>query len=210
MAVTRTYLVKKCVLNAIFLCAASMGFAQEATQAQNTTKVQDAQVLPIIAFDRDRIQANARMGIALALQIDQLQQEIVAQNAQIFKDLEAEETEIAVLKKTLSEEDFTARAKNFDDKVTKIRAEQAAKAKEVEAQYELSLRAFEQNLNVVLAGIAGDFNAVAVFERQQLYLMSGAIDISDEAIKRLDAQSDTSVSQVISPTLTPEKADPAQ
>lgn len=190
----RVWAVYRCSALALRAMAAAVTISfGGATSAQELQGAQDAAQeainLPIIAFDRERIQTSAHLGLSLAEQIEELQQALVAENAQIFADLEAEETEITQLKESLSELAFAARAKAFDEKVTQIRSEQAAKAKEVEAQYELNLRAFDQNLNVVLAAIARDYNAVAVFERQQLYLMSGAIDVSAEVIRRLDMQS---------------------
>ncbi|MBU2866308.1 OmpH family outer membrane protein [Pacificibacter marinus] len=145
--------------------------------------------VPVIAFDRERIFENTDIGRALEAKIETLLNDLVVENDTIFAALEAEEQELTELKSTLSKEDFAKKADAFDEKVIAIRAEQKAKSEAIEQTKDQGLRAFEDMLNVVLKDIAQEVRAVAVFERAQIYLMSGSIDISLEVIKRLNASS---------------------
>jgi len=158
--------------------------AEIAPQPQNTI----AQI-PLIAFDRERIFENTDIGRALEAKVEALLNDLVVENDTIFASLEAEEQELTELKNTLSKEDFAKKAEAFDEKVIAIRAEQKAKSEAIEQTRDQGLRAFEDTLNVVLKDIAQEVRAVAVFERTQIYLMSGSIDISLEVIKRLNASS---------------------
>ncbi|MBU2936857.1 OmpH family outer membrane protein [Pacificibacter sp. 1_MG-2023] len=158
--------------------------AEIAPQPQNTI----AQI-PLIAFDRERIFENTDIGRALEAKVEALLNDLVIENDTIFASLEAEEQELTELKNTLSKEDFAKKAEAFDEKVIAIRAEQKAKSEAIEQTRDQGLRAFEDTLNVVLKDIAQEVRAVAVFERTQIYLMSGSIDISLEVIKRLNASS---------------------
>lgn len=157
---------------------------ESAAQPQNTiTQV------PVIAFDRERIFDNTDIGRALEAKVETLLNDLVVENDTIFAALEAEEKELTELKVTLSKEDFAKKAEAFDEKVIAIRAEQKEKSEAIEQTKDQGLREFEDMLNVVLKGIAQEVRAVAVFERAQIYLMSGSIDISLEVIKRLNASS---------------------
>jgi Skp family chaperone for outer membrane proteins len=142
----------------------------------------------IIAFDRDKVFQNSEAGRVLDAKIQTLRDDLVAENDRIYADLEAEEKSLLTLKGSLSSEAFRLKADAFDTKVTAIRAEQKLKSETVQQAYDQGARTFEQSLNVVLTEIAREVGAVAVFERKQIYLMSGSIDISAEAIRRLDVQ----------------------
>ncbi|SEL25625.1 OmpH family outer membrane protein [Pacificibacter marinus] len=157
------------------------------------TPAPSGQVLhaPIIAFDREKIFLESKLGQALDAKIETLRAELVAENDEIYADLEAEEQNLSALKDSLSSAAFKFKADAFDAKVTAIRSEQKAKSDAVQQAYDQGARDFEQNLNVVLTQIAREVGAVAVFERKQIYLMSGSIDISVEAVRRLDAQINT-------------------
>jgi Skp family chaperone for outer membrane proteins len=143
--------------------------------------------IPVIAFDRERIFAESEVGRVVEAEIEALLSDLVIENDAIFAALEAEEQALTDLKKTLPTEDFAKKADAFDAKVIAVRAEQKAKSEAIQATKDQGLREFEGMLNAVLKDIAKEVRAVAVFERTQIYLMSGSIDISLEVIKRLNA-----------------------
>jgi Skp family chaperone for outer membrane proteins len=161
--------------------------------ANAATPAPSGQVLhaPIIAFDREKIFRDSKPGQALDAEIETLRADLVAENDEIYADLEAEEQNLSTLKDSLSSAAFKFKADAFDAKVTAIRSEQKAKSEAVQQAYDQGARDFEQQLNVVLTQIAREVGAVAVFERKQIYLMSGSIDISVEAVRRLDALTGT-------------------
>lgn len=154
------------------------------TQAQQT---QSEQSFPILAFDRARIIAQSQMGVALEAEIEVERAALLAENDQIYADLEAEEQEISDQRKMMSEEAFRTRAAEFDAKVTEVRAQQDEKAQAVQRLYDSALEEMETEMNTVLTRVARDLGAVVVFERQQVYLMSGSIDVTKVVIDRLDA-----------------------
>lgn len=152
--------------------------------------------VPVIVFDRDRIFEQSDLGRALEAEIEALSNDLVLENDEIFAALESEEKALTDIKSTLSKEDFAKKADAFDAKVIAKRAEQKAKSETIQQTKDQGLREFDTTLNVVLREIAQEVRAVAVFERAQIYLMSGSIDISLEVIKRLNANSQ----QVAEPT----------
>lgn len=169
------------------------------TEEQTQTKKTAIQV-PVIAFDRERIFSESDLGRALEAKIETLLSDLVSENDAIFAALEAEEQELTALKGVLRAEDFAKKADAFDAKVVAKRAEQKAKSETIQQTKDQSLREFETALNAVLTDIAQEVRAVAVFERGQIYLMSGSIDISLEAVKRLNANSQQSETPAVEAT----------
>ena len=141
---------------------------------------------PILVFDRARVLSQSEMGKALEARLDKARADLLSENEKMYADLEAEERAIAEEKSQMSEADFRARSSAFDDRVTELRDEQDQKAQDVQALYDQGLADLETAMNEVLAAAAHDLGAVVVLERQQVYLMSGAIDVSQIVIDGLD------------------------
>lgn len=160
---------------------AATSVAPSATSTQQT-------VLPVLVFDRSRILSDSKLGQAFEAEIQQTRDALVQENNDIYAALEVEEAEISALRPTLSEEAFVQKADAFDQKVTSVRAAQDRKANDIQALYNSGLEEVEQKMNAALTSVAREVRAIVVFERQQVYLMSGAIDVSTEIIRRLDAQ----------------------
>ena len=192
------------------LCATGL-FSQDATQDQPTSQeaapaAQPGQrtsepklVFPVLVFDRARVLNQSQVGAALEAEIDDARAALLTENDQIYADLEAEEQEISDAKPTMTEADFRARAQAFDEKVTQVRQRQDEKAGEIQTLYDDGLAEIEQQMNTILAQIARDLGAVVVFERNQVYLMNGAIDISRIAIEKLDAQEGAQSGETMQP-----------
>lgn len=165
------------------------GTASSSNTAESVVGLNSGKLIfPVLVFDRARVLSSSQIGRDLDTQVAEQRAALLAENEEIYADLEAEEQELAEIRGSLSEEAFRARAQAFDDKVVKVRAAQDAKAEDIQTLYEEGLAGIEQEMNSVLTGIARDFSAVLMFERSQVYLMSGAIDVSQIAIDRLDAR----------------------
>ncbi|WP_417258768.1 OmpH family outer membrane protein [Celeribacter sp.] len=144
-------------------------------------------VLPVLVFDRARILSDSLIGQAFEDDIEKARADLIQENNEIYNALEEEEAELSDLRPTLSEEAFAQKADAFDQKVTAVRAAQDRKSAEIQTLYDTKLQAVEQEMNEALSAVAREVRALVVFERQQVYMMSGAIDVSSEIIRRLDA-----------------------
>lgn len=162
--------------------------AQEANSPTPPRSQSQKIVFPVLVFDRARVVEQSETGKALEERIEAARAALLDENNRLYDELETEEQNLADIRDSLSADDFRARAKAFDDKVTNFRSEQDRKAQEIQSQYDEGLTELEKRMNSVLTGIARDYGAVLVFERGQVYLMSGAIDVSSLLIERLDAQ----------------------
>jgi Skp family chaperone for outer membrane proteins len=87
----------------------------------------------------------------------------------------------------LSAEEFSALAAAFDDKVERIRSEQDAKSRDLVRAREADRQAFLRAAVPALAELMGELGAVAILEKGQVFLALSAIDVTDEAIQKVDA-----------------------
>ncbi|GAA3876050.1 OmpH family outer membrane protein [Celeribacter arenosi] len=149
--------------------------------------VRQALPTPIVVFDRSRVIGESETGRRLEARVQEARDRVLAENEALYNELETEERAISQARSQMTDEAFRARADAFDEKVTESRAQQAQKAEAVQDLYDTGLQALEARMNTVLADIANEIGAIAVFERQQVYLVSGGVDITQVAISRLDA-----------------------
>ena len=99
----------------------------------------------------------------------------------------AEEQALTDQRKSLTPEEFSSRAAAFDEKVERIRAEQDAKAQALVAKRDEERKAFLQVAGPVLNEILGERRATAILDKRLVIVSLSAIDITDEAIAKLNA-----------------------
>jgi len=154
---------------------------------------QDPVQTDVLVVDTDTVAANSLYGVRLEQRFEAAAQALVAENDRIEAELTAEEKALTKERATLAPDVFRQKADAFDEKVIRIRAEQDAKASAVQAIREEGRSEFIQALTEVLADIARERGAVIVLEQGQVFLSASSIDVTDQAIQRLnEALSDPS------------------
>ena len=166
------------LVGACLSAGAGPALAQDATVAPSTT--------PVLIVDRERLFASSAFGLASLAREEEAAKALEAENARIQAELVAEEQELTLLRKTLSAEDFAARAKAFDEKVVRIRAEQDTKARDLAAARDEDGRAFGAAIAPILGEILNDHGAVVMLDKGLVILSLSAIDVTDEAIAKAD------------------------
>lgn len=141
---------------------------------------------PILTLDQDRFFAESRFGRAAREREQAAIAALEAENAAIERDLIAEEQTLTELRKTLSAEEFAARAVEFDAKVERIRGEQDAKARDITALREGDRQEFLEVAVPVLGELLDESGAVAIVDKAAIILSRTTIDVTDEAIARID------------------------
>jgi Skp family chaperone for outer membrane proteins len=155
-------------------------------------QAQEVQVAPILTLDQDRFSLESDFGRA-ALERERADTAALEQeNKRIEADLVAEEQALTEQRKTLSPEDFAAKADAFDAKVERIRTEQDAKARALTESRDKDRQAFLQAAVPVLGALLGEKQATAIFDKSQVIVALSAIDITDEAIAKVNAALATS------------------
>jgi Skp family chaperone for outer membrane proteins len=169
-------------------------WAQDSVQgarSQSSAEPETSRVLtpsPVVVFSLESVLKGSLEGKAVEARIQAMEVALGAENKKIAEELEAEEEEIFLLKKALSEDELKARAEAFDAKVTAIRSAQSEKKKVIDVAREDGIRAFETSMGTVLEAVARKAGAVVVLERKQTYLVSDRVDISSAVIAVLDEQ----------------------
>ena len=109
------------------------------------------------------------------------------ENQKIVAELVAEEQSLTELRPTMSPEDFRAAADAFDQKAQEIRRERDAKEVELEdARRDVRVR-FLSEVRSVVGQLMVERGGGIVLDSRSTYVFVTSIDITQEAIARVDA-----------------------
>lgn len=174
-----------------FVLAGSFAVAQEQSVQTQRSVVQTQRGVvvqsPILTVDTDRLYSQSAFGLRVAREIDERGATLAAENRKIEAELTAEEQELTDKRATLTPEDFRPLADAFDEKVQNTRRVQEAKGRELSQLLEKEQIAFLNAAAPVLETLMRDAGAALILERRSVFLSANAIDITDDAIARIDA-----------------------
>jgi Skp family chaperone for outer membrane proteins len=142
---------------------------------------------PLLTLDQERFFTESAFGNASLARERAAAEALVSENARIEAELVAEEQALTELRSTLPPEDFAARAAAFDAKVERIRDEQDAKVDALTTARDADRQAFEEAARPVLGALLRERRAAAIIDKSLLILSASAVDVTDEAIARVNA-----------------------
>lgn len=142
---------------------------------------------PIVTVDQERLFVESAYGQSLMNEIEAASKALAAENRRIEAELVAEERALTKARATLTPETFRERAAAFDEKVVAIRKRQDGKARDLVRRRESAQQDFYKKILPFLTEIVRERGAVAVLESRAVILSADQIDITDEAIARIDA-----------------------
>lgn len=142
----------------------------------------------VLTIAPERLYNESAFGKRIAREIEAEGAEIAAENRRIEADLTAEEKELTEIRDDLTTGDFRARAAAFDEKVQRLRREQDEKARALGQKADDARRALLTAAQPLLTQLMIDSGAVAVLDRRAVLLSVDSVDITDQAILRVDAQ----------------------
>ncbi|WP_417587473.1 OmpH family outer membrane protein [Pararhodobacter oceanensis] len=154
-------------------------------------------------LDQDRLLTGSILGQQLQERLRDAERELEAENNALAEQLATEESELTALRPTLSPEEFRTRADAFDRRVEEIRAERERLNQQLARRYEADVQAFFATALPVLDQLMMDEGLNALLRPDILILGAEWLDITDQAIERLDA----TVVQVPDTPDTPETPD---
>ncbi len=171
------------------LCAGLL-FAAPALWAQSDsgTGAVQAPGSPVVTLDRDRLFEESRAGQAAQARFDRESAALIAENRKLEAALEAEEQELTARRAQLAPEEFRLLAEAFDKKVEELRAAQDGKSRSLTRSRDEDQQAFFEAAVPVLGRLMVDIGAVAIIDRSAIILTFDQLDITDQAIARLDAE----------------------
>ncbi|MCV2870077.1 OmpH family outer membrane protein [Defluviimonas sp. WL0002] len=141
----------------------------------------------ILVLDQERLFEGSLWGKRVVSEIEADSSALAAENRQIESDLETEEQALTEQRKTLPGEEFRALADAFDAKVIEIRRNQDAKARDLARLRDVERQAFLATAVPVLRGLLSETpGALVILDRRSVLIAADVIDITDEAIARID------------------------
>ncbi|WP_439122986.1 OmpH family outer membrane protein [Marivita sp.] len=169
------------------LCLVSGPTSTQAQQDGGLSNVGVVQSL-ILTVAPEALYTQSEFGKRISREIEAESLEIAADNRRIEADLTAEERELTELRESLPPADFRARAEAFDEKVQRLRREQDEKARALGARSEEARRALLTAAQPVLLQLMVESGAVAVLDRRVVLLSVDSVDITEQAILRVNTE----------------------
>ena len=142
--------------------------------------------VPILIVDMERIKSDTAAGRdMLAKRID-IRQRIQAGIAERTEALRLEEQNLASERDTLSPEKFRERVEAFEEQVFANRAFSERESRRLQLVLSRASALLRERATTVLAGIMRERGAEVLLDASQIVLSVDRLDITDEAILRLD------------------------
>ncbi|WP_103333564.1 OmpH family outer membrane protein [Pseudotabrizicola formosa] len=142
----------------------------------------------VVTLDRARLFEESLMGRAILARVETASADLLAENRRLEAALEAEERALTERRATLPMDEFRTLAREFDTRVEELRVAQEAKSRSVTRSRDAEQQRFFELAVPVLAELMQDLGAVAIIDRAAVILSFDRIDITEQAIARLDAR----------------------
>jgi Skp family chaperone for outer membrane proteins len=162
---------------ALSLCGAGAAGAQDLITVPS----------PILTIDQERLFAETQLGRQSSDELEAAAEALADENRRIEEELRAEEIALTERRGMMSAEEFSALADEFDQKVQAFRASQDAKARALAEREAQARQLFFVEVGEILSEIVREEGAVVILDRRAVFLSADRIDITDEAIARINA-----------------------
>ncbi|SNY52223.1 periplasmic chaperone for outer membrane proteins Skp [Pseudooceanicola antarcticus] len=143
---------------------------------------------PVLVVDSERMFSDSAFGQQLAARVEAQAAAIAAENRRIEAELAKEEQALTERRPTMTPDEFRTMANTFDEKVTRIRRERDEAAADLSQSSEALRRRFLLAVEPVLYSIMQEAGSAVILERRTVFVTREVVDITDEAINRIDAQ----------------------
>ncbi len=148
-------------------------------------------VLPsssLVTLDQDRLFAESEFGRAVTARNEADERALAGEFRKIEAALEAEERSLTDLRARLSADDFRKLADEFDLRVEGVRRAQEARSRALVRRREEDRKRFIDTALPILSRLMEERGAVAILTSEAIVLGFGRIDITDDAIARLNSE----------------------
>ncbi len=142
----------------------------------------------ILVLNQERLLSRTQYGVRMQAELETAGLDLGAENRRIEAALMEEELALTSLRATLAPEDFRPLATEFDSRVEGIRTAQDAKARELTTQTEAAQQRFFEIAFPILLELVQERGAAVLLDSRSVLLSSDAVDITEDAIARIDAE----------------------
>ncbi len=166
---------------------AGLAFAQDSTAVQD--QPQSAVIATsVLTVDVDGLFTRSQFGIRVLEDYTTQGEALAAENRRIADALREEELTLAAQRADMAIDVFLAEAEAFDEKAQAIRRAQDAKERVLETLLSEGRDRFLVVSRPILGELMIERGASAILDRRSVLLSLGSIDITEDAIARIDAE----------------------
>ena len=156
--------------------------------AQETGSGQAEAPAGILTLDVERLFAETAYGRRVVRDIEADAATLATENRRIEAELIDEERALTDRRASLSVEEFRTLADAFDTKVDRIREEQDGKTRELQRRREVERQRFFGQIGPILSALVQERRAAVVLDRRSVFIAAESVDVTVEAIARIDAE----------------------
>lgn len=142
----------------------------------------------IASLDRRKLMDTSDAGksiqVALKAKREALQKEANA----LEKKMRDQQQELIKGRKEMKAEEFEVKKKAFEEEFVKANETIRKKVSDLDGQRKVAVRALENSIAQVTAEIADERKIKMVVDREMLVIVDQSLDVTDEALKRLNAK----------------------
>lgn len=162
--------------------------AGQAAAAAPTAPAEGRPVSSVLLLNQDRLLTASLYGQRIQREVEAAGSQLAAENRRIEARLTEEELQLTQRRGQMSADEFRPLAEEFDTRVEAIRAAQEAKGRALQAQAEAAQASFFDLVVPILVDLLRQRGAGVMIDSRAVLLSVEGVDITDEAIARVDAQ----------------------
>ena len=189
--------------SALALALALAGAPLAAQEATRPGVVQSV----ILTVEFDRLFGESAYGRRVTEALEEEGAAISAENRRIEAALTDEERALTEKRGTVPPAEFRKLADAFDQKVQELRRGQDAKARALSQRSDAAQLDFLEAARPVLEQMMRDSGAAVILEKRSVFASVGAVDVTAEVIRRIDAAMDENGELSVTPDAAPEGQD---
>ncbi len=121
-------------------------------------------------------------------QVDKLRERFRQEISKEEESLRVADRELAQQRQLLSSEAFSKRRQELQAKIATLQRKAQDRKRQLEKAVRRAMRVFQENMLTVTAELARERGANLVLPKSQVLLVDGALELTDEALKRLNAK----------------------
>jgi Skp family chaperone for outer membrane proteins len=142
---------------------------------------------PVLTIDQEALFQRSAYGLRVQADVEEASAALAAENRRIEAELEAEERRLTAERPGMDPAAFRELAAAFDARVVEIRRTQDQKARDLGRLTDEGRQEFFRAAVPVLTALVRERGAVAILDSRAVILSAESIDITEEAIHRIDA-----------------------
>ena len=172
---------------ALVCLAACLGGAPVALAQNSGADAGKPTLSGVLIVSMDRILRESAAGSSVQEQAEALREGLRGALDDRRKQLRDEERELAQLRASLEREAFDERVADFETKVRELRRDEQRDSGRLQRAVGLARAQLREQLAGILVQLMTERGAGVMIDKKQVLVSANGLDVTDEAIKRLDA-----------------------